>query len=72
MNIIRMIVTQDQERMVKIFSMMTPTQEKKRKTKPLLEVTRVKPKKKFVVVEKRNRLVFQQPQSAFVEKENDD
>ena len=52
-NIIRTNVTQDQERMVKIFSMMTPAQEKKRKTKPLLEVTRVKPKKKFVVVEKR-------------------
>ena len=53
MDISRTIVSQDQERMVKIFSMMTPTQEKKRKTKPLLEVTRVKPKKKFVVVEKR-------------------
>ena len=52
MNIIWTIVTQDQERMVKIFSMMTPAQEKKRK--PLLEVTRVKPKKQFVVVEKRN------------------
>ena len=54
MNIIRTIANQDQERMVKIFSMMTPAQEKKRKTKPLLEVTRVKPKKQFVVVEKRN------------------
>ena len=54
MDIIRTIVTQDQERMVKIFSMMTPAQEKKRKTKPLLEVTRVRPKKQFVVVEKRN------------------
>ena len=54
MDIIRTIVSQDQERMVKIFSMMTPSQEKKRKTKPLLEVTRVKPKKQFVVVEKLN------------------
>ena len=54
MNIIRTNANQDQERMVKIFSMMTPAQEKKRKTKPLLEVTRVRPKKQFVVVEKRN------------------
>ena len=41
--------------MAKLLSMMTPTLVKKQKSKPLLEVTRVKPKKQFVVVEKRKK-----------------